>query len=188
MPSTQVSQNMTYAQALNDAKALIVQQSNRIKSDAQKIRQQAEEISQLRTLVDALSNDLDRLRLLEPQLEEALSGREMAEAAVGRQQIEIEALENASRELHRVVGEQGARISELTAEVEQLRGHLPTDEDEAALEAMSSLLSAARSRRQRPERPPEPVGPTLVRDEPRHGEAMVIPAEPTPFCELRKAA
>ena len=100
------------------------------------------------------------------------------------------ALEHASRELHRIVGEQGARISELSAEVEQLRGSLPTHEDEAALEAMTSLLSLARKKRQAPQHPPELIGPTLVRDEPPHAEAMVIPAEPTPFCQIarRKAA
>ncbi len=139
-----------------------------------------------------MSSDLDRLRLLEPQLAEARTGREHAEAAVGRQRMEIEALENASRELHRIVGEQGARISELTGEVEHLRGHLPTHEDEAALEAMTSLLSAARSRaRQRAQRQ-EVSGPTLVREEPspRHPGPMVSPVDATPFCERldRRAA
>jgi len=191
MSSSQVSQNMTYAQALNDAKALIVQQSTRIKSDAQKIRQQADEIAHLKTLVEAMSYDLERLRTLEPQLAEAQDAREHAEAAVGRQRMEIESLEYASRELHRIVGEQGARISELTAEVEHLRGSLPTHEDEAALEAMNNLLSLARKKRQHaPQPPPELIGPKLVRDEPRQVEAMVIPAEPTPFCQIarRKAA
>ena len=78
MSSSQVSQNMTYAQALNDAKALIVQQSTRIKSDGQKIRQQADEIAHLKALVEAMSYDLERLRTLEPQLAEAQDAREHA--------------------------------------------------------------------------------------------------------------
>jgi predicted RNase H-like nuclease (RuvC/YqgF family) len=194
--ASQLSQNMTYAQALNDAKTLIVQQSARIKSDAQKLKAQAEEITQLRALVEALSADVDRLREMEPRLSEALAGREHAETTVGRQRIEIEALEGAARELQRVIGDQASRLGDLSHEVEQLRGHLPTDEDAAALEAMSSLLSKARKSRQaQGPVPPQGLerepGPVLVHDEHhRDDDRIVIPGQPTPFCQVagRKAA
>ena len=187
---------MTYAQALTDAKSLIVQQSARIKSDAQKIKTCADEIEQLRLTLDHMREEVERLRALEPRLADAVAGREQAEALVGRQRMEIESLESASRELQRMLGEQAARINDLTAESEQLRSSLPTDEDAAALEQMAALLDNARGaklRRMRAE--PAPAGSiaidattrTPVRD---RGREITIPAEPTPFCvvEQRQAA
>jgi predicted RNase H-like nuclease (RuvC/YqgF family) len=168
--------NMTYAQALTDAKSLIVQQSARIKSDAQKLKSQADEIAQWKSAADEMATELERLRAVEARLAEVTVAREQAEVTVGRQRMEIESLESASRELQRVLGDQAARINELSAELESTRGGLPSDEDEAALEAMQSLLAAARKRKAEPS-----VAPAL--DESR-GERMVIPAEPTPFCVI----
>lgn len=174
------STNMTYAQALTDAKSLIVQQSARIKSDAQKIKAQADEIAHWRSMADEMGAELQQLRALAPQLESAQAAREQAEGTVGRQRMEIEATENASRELQRILGEQAARINDLTAELDQLRGAVPSDEDEAALEAMTSLLSAARKPKKA--EPAADQGPRI--------ERMVIPADPTPFCQVahREAA
>jgi predicted RNase H-like nuclease (RuvC/YqgF family) len=166
--------NMTFAQALTDAKSLIVQQAGRIKSDAQKLKAQADEIAQWRSTVDEMTAELERLREIEQRHAEAAAAREQAEASVGRQRMEIESLEAASRELQRVLGDQAARINELSAELSGLRGALPSDEDEAALEAMSSLLAAARKKK------PEPAVAAAI-DEGR-AERMVIPADPTPFC------
>ena len=177
------STNMSYAQALTDAKSLIVQQSARIKSDAQKIKSQSEEIAQWKSMADEMGAELERLRALEPRLAETQAAREQAEATVGRQRMEIESIESASRELQRILGEQAARINELSAELEQTRGALPTDEDAAALEDMRSLLNAARKPRPRAEQAPAgEQGPRL--------ERMVIPADPTPFCQVaeRQAA
>ena len=200
---------ISYAKALTDARSLIVQQSTRIKSDAQKIKAQADEIEQLRTAVDQLSRERDRLRALEPQLADATAGREQAEALVGRQRMEIESLESASRELQRMLGEQAGRINELTAEADQLRSNLPTEEDAAALEQMATLLSNARasakSRQQRADdaagaptgRFDRAAGPTLARAHHERqdgtaarGREITIPAEPTPFCVVseRRAA
>ena len=177
---------MTYAQALTDAKSLIVQQSTRIKSDTQKIRAQAEEIAQWRAMADEMGAELARLRELPAQLEAATAARAQAEATVGRQRMEIESIENASRELQRILGEQAARINDLQGELDQLRGAVPTDEDEAALEAMSSLLSAARKPKQA-----GPTGPVAAdAHERRVEQRLVIPADPTPFCQVaeRQAA
>jgi predicted RNase H-like nuclease (RuvC/YqgF family) len=175
---------MTYAEALTDARSLIVQQSSRIKSDAQKINAQAEEIAHLRAMADEMAAELERLRPLEPRLAEEQAAREHAEATVGRQQMEIEGMESASRELHRILGDQAARVNDLTAELEQTRVALPTDEDEAALEAMTTLLSAARKPRKIAD------GPRSADEQgPRIGP-MAIPSGPTPFCQIaqRKAA
>ena len=172
---------MTYARALTDARSLIVQQSSRIRSDAQRIRAQAEEIEQLRATADEMSAELERLRPLEPRLAGEQAAREHAEATVGRQQMEIEALQSSTRELHKILGDQAARVNDLTAELEHTRGALPTDEDEAALEAMTNLLSAAR-------KPRKNTDGQQGADE--HGPRMVIPSGPTPFCQIaeRKAA
>ena len=97
--------NMTYAQALTDARSLIVQQSTRIKADAGKIKQQADEIAQWKGLADDMAAELERLKGIEPKLAEAQSAREQAEVTVGRQRMEIEALEAASRELQRILGD-----------------------------------------------------------------------------------
>jgi predicted RNase H-like nuclease (RuvC/YqgF family) len=165
--------NMTYAQALTDAKSLIVQQSARIKADAQKLRAQADEIAQWKSAADEMSAELERLRAIEAELADVTAAREHAEVTVGRQRMEIESLEAASRELQRVLGDQAARINDLNAELDNIRGALPTDEDAAALEAMTSLLSAAR----KPRKVEQPA--MQIADDRR---AMVIPAEPTPFC------
>ena len=182
---THTGNPMTYAQALTDARSLIVQQSARIKSDAQKIKAQAEEIARWRAMADEVAAELERLRALEPKLAEAESAREHAEATVGRQRMEFEALENATRELHKILGDQAARVNDLTAELEQIRGALPTEDDEAALEAMTSLLSAARKPKQKSDAVDahgEAHGPRM--------ERLVIPADTTPFCQIaeRRAA
>ena len=83
------SNHLTYAQALTDAKSLIVQQSARIKADQQKIKAQAEEIAQWKAMADDMSAELERLRALEPQLAASQAAREQAEATVGRQRMEI---------------------------------------------------------------------------------------------------
>jgi hypothetical protein len=99
--------------------------------------------------------------------------------------MEIEQLEAASRELQRILGEQAARINELGAELEQARGSLPSEEDEAALEAMASLLSAAR----KPKKTEQTAAPAPANQQ-QGPRMMVIPADPTPFCEVaaRQAA
>jgi predicted RNase H-like nuclease (RuvC/YqgF family) len=199
--ATSPNHNMTYAQALTDAKSLIVQQSARIKADAQKIKAQADEIAQWRKMSDEMgaeieraSAEIERLRRrvgeLEPKLADAQSALEHAESTIGRQQMEIEALDGTSRELQKILGDQAARINDLTAELEQTRDALPTHEDEAALEAMSSLLSAARKQKKGADHAP---AVQIVQDASSHDrrmERMVIPADPTPFCEVaaRKAA
>ena len=184
--------NMTYAQALTDARSLIVQQSTRIKADAGKIKQQADEIAQWKSLADDMAAELERLKGIEPKLAESQAAREQAEVTVGRQRMEIEALEAASRELQRILGDQAARINDLTNDLEQTRDALPTNEDEAALEAMQSLLSAARKPRQSRTDQPAPA-PAHHEDADvieRRADRMVIPADATPFSQIaeRQAA
>ena len=193
-PSPSPASNMTYAQALTDAKALIVQQSARIKSDAQKLKAQADEIAQWKSLADDMAAELERLKAVEVRYAESQAAREQAEVTVGRQRMEIEALEAASRELQRILGDQAARINDLTNDLEQTRDALPTSDDEAALEAMQSLLAAARKPRQAKAEQPAPAPAMHIAQDAevieRRAERMVIPADPTPFCQVaeRQAA
>ena len=150
--------NLTFAQALNDAKAMIVQQSSRIKADAEKIKAQNDEIAKLRTQVGEMYKDLERLRAIEARMPEVLSAKEQAESALGRQRVHIESLECAGRELQRVLGEQAERIGHLSGEVESLREQLPSDADAAALAAMSSLLQSTRAARQQVQARQNPQG------------------------------
>lgn len=140
--------HLTFAQALNDAKAMIVQQSSRIKADAEKIKGQNEEIAKLRTQVGEMYKELERLRAVEARVPELTAAKEQAESTVGRQRMHIESLESAARELQRVLGEQAERISHLSAEVEGLREQLPSDADNSALAAMNALLQSTRAARQ----------------------------------------
>lgn len=167
--------NMTYAQALTDAKALIVQQSNRIKADSERIKSQRQEIDRLRAVGAEMTREIERLHDVDRQLAETSAAKEQADAAVGRQRVQIDALESAARELQRVLGEQAERISDLTREVESLREQLPTDADHAALAAMSNLLQSAR-------RAKPVTGPTLA-DAQDDAAAAAEDAEP-----LRQAA
>jgi hypothetical protein len=148
--------NMTWAQALNDARALIVQQSARIKSDAQKLRAQQDDVARLQAALNEMSAEVQRLKGLEARLADAQAGREHAESVVGRQRVEIDSLETASRELQRMLGEQASRINQMSAELHRLRAHVPTDEDAAALESMAALLTTARSGARGRQRPAGP--------------------------------
>jgi chromosome segregation ATPase len=196
MASTSTNAHMTYAQALTDARTLIVQQSARIKADAQKIKAQADEIAQWRAMADEMGAELQRQRArvaaLEPRLADTEAALELAESTICRQQMEIEVLDTASREHQRTMADQAARINELTAELDQIRDALPTDADEAALVAMTTLLSVARRpRAKRAEPSVAAVQIVQERDTPdRRIERAVISANSTPFCQVaqRKAA
>src|SRR5438105_3504310 len=82
---------MSFAQALNDAKQVIVQQSNRIKSDAERIRQQQQTIVDQCSTIAAqevknkeqaaeLAKQMEQIDSLEGNLTEATIAREQAEA------------------------------------------------------------------------------------------------------------
>jgi predicted RNase H-like nuclease (RuvC/YqgF family) len=171
--------NMTYAQALTDAKGLIVQQSNRIKADAERIKSQRQEIDRLRAVGAEMTREIERLHDVDRHLAETVAAKEQADAAVGRQRVQIDALESAARELQRVLGEQAERISDLTREVESLREQLPTDADHAALAAMSNLLQSARRAK------PAATGPALVSDDREDAAAAAAADDAEP---LRQAA
>ena len=87
---------MSFAQALNEAKQVIVQQSNRIKTDAEKIKQQQQTIVdqcsiitdteiKLREQTAEAQKQQERIDALEANIAQAVVAREQAEAIVDRQ-------------------------------------------------------------------------------------------------------
>ena len=148
-------QEMSYAQALNEAKQVIIQQSSRIKGDLEKIKNQqqtiidqAARISENETKLADLSTDLkqqaEALKTVQARFTEAESGRQQAEGVINRQGERINGLEAQVEDLGRRLEAANDQIAELTRERDELRVQLPTSEDIEALNGMMSLLSQKR--------------------------------------------
>ena len=169
-------QEMSFAQALTEAKQIIVQQSNRIKTDLEKIRSLQETVaSQTSALAasertinqqaTALAEHDEQIRSLTARLAEATQAREQAETIIDRQGQRLTQSQTAIQTLEKHVADQTQRMNELMQEIEATRQQLPTQEDEQALAALSTLLStkkisvpaAGGSNSARPAHPPQPM-------------------------------
>ena len=148
-------QEMSYAQALNEAKQVIIQQSTRIKGDLEKIKNQqqtiidqAARISENETKLTDLSTSLrqqaEELRGVQSRFAEAEAGRQQAEAVINRQGERINHLEAQLEDLGRRLEAANNQIADLTRERDELRTQLPTNDDIEALNGMMSLLSQKR--------------------------------------------
>ena len=148
---------MTYAKALNEAKQIIIQQQLRIKSDAEKIKQQQQTIvdqshsigeweRKMNGSTDELQRIVEELKQTHGKLHQTTTSLEQSEAVVNRQGEKINAMQQTIRELEQRVGEQAAEIAQLRSERDQLQSQLPTRDDIEALSAMSELLSRRPSR------------------------------------------
>jgi chromosome segregation ATPase len=148
-------QEMSYAQALNEAKQIIIQQSTRIKADYEKVKNQQQTIvDQAARITDHesrladLSADLERgageLRSLQTRYAEAEAGRQQAEAVVNRQGERINHFEAQVEDLSRRLEAQADEIANLRLERDEVRAQLPTSDDVEALSGMMSLLSQKR--------------------------------------------
>ena len=131
---------MSFAQALNEAKGVIIQLSNRVKADADKIRAQQARLSEQEA---ALNRAADEVATMRDRLNAADTAREQAEAIINRQGEKITALQNAAADFAARLEEQQAQIAQIAAERDGLVAQLPSNEDAAALAAMSHLLSKA---------------------------------------------
>jgi hypothetical protein len=149
-------QEMSYAQALNEAKQVIIQQSSRIKGDLEKIKgqqqtivDQAARITEHEGRIAELAGDLQRrgeeLRTIEARYTEAEAGRQQAEGVVNRQGERINNLQSEVADLGRRLEDANNQIADLTRERDELRTQLPTNEDIEALNGMLTLLSQKRS-------------------------------------------
>src|SRR6478736_2511425 len=97
----QQPQDMSFAQALNEAKGVIIQLSGRVKADAEKVRQQQQTIvsqsatiaqneTQIRQQEEALSAAIDEVAGLHGRIQEMDAAREHAEQILNRQGEKIQ--------------------------------------------------------------------------------------------------
>jgi len=146
------SPHYTYAQALNEAKQMIVQQQYRIKQDAEKIRGQQQTIvdqsaalneqeRKIREQAGELARIAGEMEALSLQLSEVTIAREQAEAVIDRQGERLTSMQAGIADLERHVAEQAEQIDALVRERDALRAQLPTQDDIAALDSMAELLS-----------------------------------------------
>lgn len=145
-------QEMSFAQALNEAKQVIVQQAARIKADAEKLKVQQDMLmnqgatigEQERRLREQAA-DIERLdgelKALSARYADAVTAREQAETVINRQGERITSLEHHAQESERRIADQMEQLADLRREREELLDKLPTKEDAEALAAMSSLLT-----------------------------------------------
>jgi chromosome segregation ATPase len=131
---------MSFAQALNEAKGVIIQLSNRVKADAEKLRAQQSRIDEQEAALNAAADEVAAMR---ERLNAANSAREQAEAIINRQGEKITALQNASADADARIEAYRAQVAQVAAERDALRNQLPSNEDAAALAAMTHLLSKA---------------------------------------------
>ena len=107
---------MSFAQALNEAKQVIVQQSNRIKTDADKVRQQQQ------TIVDQCSIITDHEMKNKEQAAELASKSELIEQLETKLALDRDKMERTSRVVSQVRG----RVAQvLTARDELVREGAP---------------------------------------------------------------
>jgi septal ring factor EnvC (AmiA/AmiB activator) len=136
-----MASEMTFATALNEAKQVIIQQSNRIKTDLDKIK------SQQQTIVDQCATITEQERKLNEQAASLQAKGEECSSLESQLKSETEARSQAEG----VVDRQGERITTLQASVadlerqiserDTLQAQIPSKEDEEALQAMLSLLT-----------------------------------------------
>lgn len=147
-----MAQEMSFAQALTEARQIIVQQSNRIKSDLEKIKSlqdtvasQSATISEnertARERADQIDQQEEQITSLNTRLGEVTTSLEQAEAINDRQGQRLTQMQETVADLERQLTEQTARANQLSQEIEGLRNQLPTSEDEEALAALSHLLT-----------------------------------------------
>jgi DNA polymerase III alpha subunit (gram-positive type) len=148
-----MSQEMSFAQALNEARQIIVQQSNRIKSDLDRIKALQETIAaQTASLADAdrivkqKTSDADtaaeQLKTTLAKLEETRIAKEQCEAVIDRQGQRLTQMQQTISDFEKQLGEHSQRAQQLVTELEATRSQLPTQEDAEALAALASLLAA----------------------------------------------
>jgi chromosome segregation ATPase len=147
-----MSSEMSFAQALTEARQIIIQQSNRIKTDLEKIKALQESISSLNSTLSSseqtirrqeeeLSERDEQIARLCLQVKEITTAREQAEAVVDRQGQRLTQAQETITRLEKQSAEHDEQIQQLSEEIESLRRHLPTQEDSDALASLSELLT-----------------------------------------------
>ena len=149
---------MSFAQALTEAKSIIVQQSQRIKGDAEKIKAQVQLIAEQRLQISGMEKRLEEMAALRAELEETRAARAAAEAEGAHRAERIASLETTVREHARTVTGQAEQIDNLTAERDALREQVPSKEDTEALAVLTALLSSKQPKAEKAEAKAAPAG------------------------------
>ena len=148
--------DMSFAQALNEAKQVIVQQSNRIKADAEKVKQQQQTIvdqcsiitdheMKLKERAGEVLLQQEEIEALEAKVAQATVAREQAEAVCDRQGQRLTTLTGQVEAMTLKLAELNEEVQKLTAERNQYRDQLPSKADEDALAAMAALLTTKKT-------------------------------------------
>ena len=146
-------QEMSFAQALNEARQIIVQQSNRIKADLDRAKAMQETINgqtatiaenerQLKAKSAEIETANEAAKQANAKFEEVKLAKEQGEAVIDRQGQRLTQMQATIATLEKQVVDQMAKIAQLQSELDGLRVQMPTQEDADALAALSSLLSA----------------------------------------------
>ena len=146
-------QEMSFAQALTEARQIIVQQSNRIKGDLDRIKAMQETIAaQTGAIAEheraaqektaEIGGLNGKVQELTGQLDATRTAKEQAEAVCDRQGQRLTQLQETIATLEKQAAEQAAHVAQLQLELDGTKVQLPTSEDHEALAALSSLLAA----------------------------------------------
>ena len=146
-------QEMSFAQALTEARQIIVQQSNRIKADLDRIKALqettttqaaalAENDRQLRQKTTDLETAGEQVKTINARLEEATKAKEQAEGVIDRQGQRLTQMQDTIANLEKQLAEQTQKAEQAHRELDAMRGQVPTQEDTEALAALTALLSA----------------------------------------------
>jgi chromosome segregation ATPase len=146
-------QEMSFAQALTEARQIIVQQSNRIKADLDRVKALQETITtQTATLAEsdrqlkAKSADLDlaheQVKLATGKFDELKTAKEQGDAVIDRQGQRLTQMQETIAGLEKHLAEMTQKAESVQRELDSMRGQVPTQEDTEALAALASLLSA----------------------------------------------
>jgi chromosome segregation ATPase len=144
---------MSFAQALTEARQIIVQQSNRIKGDLDRIKAMQETLAaQTATIAEhertiqektaEIGNLQGQVNDLTGQLDTTRIAKDQAEAVCDRQGQRLTQLQETITGLERQHAEHVERVAALQSELDGTKVQLPTSEDHEALAALSSLLAA----------------------------------------------
>jgi septal ring factor EnvC (AmiA/AmiB activator) len=168
--SQQQQPEMSFAQALTEARQIIVQQSNRIKTDLDKIKSLQDTIASqtsaitaaeraIREQADAVARGEQQIQDLTARLAEATQAREQAETIIDRQGQRLTQSQAALTRLEQQVAEYAARLQHIEQELMATQSQLPTAQDNEALAALSNLLATKKV--SVPAAPSGPVRPAV---------------------------
>jgi hypothetical protein len=141
-----MAQVLSFGQALNEAKQIIVQQSTRIRADADKIRiQQQTIVDQCATVAElerknreqneATQTKTQELAALQSRLLDESTARAQADAVVDRQGQRITSLQNTVMQLETQLGQQSDELAQVRRERDEQVSQLTRQRDEQVTQA-----------------------------------------------------